>query len=250
MPLGPAQQYLAQYNSHVLPGYVQSESFDSQMNIASHYGAYIDGSFSEETGLANKDLTLTLKVWEETYLTCKQQVELAASMLRSFRGGFAPLYVQYSDRHYDAMVKAVKTQKQVPSSVRTLEYDVQFECRPWAIDNSTKTLTGTGIIDTDQVSRTIADGGWTPTIITLDGTNITVSGYTDTGQFTGFISVEGAVSSLIVDTEAFTATEGLSNSNHKMLSTDYRLFVGPGKTYFDINGATSATITYNNRWYI
>lgn len=250
MPLGPAQEYLAKYNTYTLPGYVQSESFDSVMNIVSHYGAYIDGSPSEETGLSNKMLTLTLKVWEQDYLTCKQQVELAATMLRSFKGGFADLYVQSSNRHYEAMVKAVKTDKAVPSSVRILEYNAEFECKPWAIDDATQTLTGTGIIDTDQVARDIDDGGWTPTIITLDGTDITVSGYTETGQFTGFISVTGSVTGLVVNTEAFTATEGLSNSNSKMLSTDYRLFVGPGKTYFDINGATSATITYNNRWYI
>lgn len=250
MPLGPAQQYLARYNTYQLPGYVQSESFDSQMNIAAHYGAYIDGSSSEETGLANKQLTLTLKVWEQNYLTCKQQIETAATMLRSSRSGFAPLYVQSSDRHYDALVKSIKTDKQVPSSVRILEYSVDFECKPWAIENSTQTLTGTNIIDTDQVGRTIDDGGYTPTIVDVTGSNITIQGNINSGASTGLITISGAVTNMIVDTEKFTATMGGINRNDLMTTVDYRLYVGPEKTTFTIDGATDCTISYSNRWYI
>lgn len=248
MPLGSAQQYLAKYNGYQLPGYVQEESFDSRMNIADHYGAYIDGSYSEQTGLGNKDLTLTLKVWEQDYITCKNAVQKAATILRTKKDGYADLYVLYNDRHYEAMAGSVKISKTAGASVRTLNYQASFSCRPWLIRDSTHTLTGTGIINTDQVSRTIDDGGWTPTVVTVTGTNVTISGYTDTIPYTGFISVIGAVSSLVVDSDAFTAEISSVNANDKMANVDYRLFVGPEKTYFNITGASSCSIQYHDRW--
>lgn len=250
MPLGPNQNYLAKYNTYVLPGYVQEETFQSDMNIASHYSTYADGSLSEYTGLQNKILSLRLKVWEPTYGTAKEQVELAATYLRTKRNSFGTLYVQYTDRHYDAMVQSIKLQKAVGSSVRTLEYDINFECRPWLINDALTTLSGTGTIDTDQVSRTINDGGWTPTTITVTGTDVTISGYTDTGDFTGFISISGAVSGMVIDSENYTAEISAVNRNDLMLTADYALLVGPGKTNFAITGASSCAISYYNRWYI
>lgn len=250
MPLGSAQNYLAQYNSYQLPGYVQEESFDSIMNIAQHYSTYADGSLSEYTGLQNKVLSLRLKVWEQTYATCKDQVELAATYLRTKRGDFAPLYVQYSDRHYDALVQSIKIQKSVGSSMRTLEYEAQFECKPWLIGDTLHTITGTGTVSTDAVSRTINDGGWTPTYITVTGTDVTISGYTDTGDFAGFISVDGAVSGLVVNSEEMTAEISGVNANDQMLYADYQMLVGPGKTNFAITGASACSITYYDRWYI
>lgn len=241
MPLGPPQQYLAKYNNYVLPGYVQDESFDSMMNIADHYGAYIDGSPSEEMGLANKQLTLTLRVWENDYLTCKQQVELAATYLRSYRGGFANLYVQFPDKHYLAMIRSVKTDKSVGSSVRILDYQVEFECKPWLIGETLHTINS----DTDEVGRTLDNGGWTPTIVTLTGNSI--SGMTADSQSTGTIVTNG-VSGLVIDTEAFTATIGGINKNDLVVTKDYRLYVGPGRTTFTVDG--SATIQYYDRWYI
>lgn len=254
MPLGPAQQYLAQYNGFVLPGYVQSESFDSQMNIASHYGAYIDGSPSEETGLANKVLPLRLKVWETDYLTCKEQVQYAATILRSKRNGFATLRVQYPDKHYDAMVKSITTSKEAGTSVRTLEYQVEFECKPWLIGEVQHTLTlgwaNSGELTTLQVGRTISNGGWTPATVTYTGGGATgINGYTEDSQLVGAFVVSEAVSGLIVDTEAFTATESAVNANAKMFTTDYRLYVGPGTTTFYTTGS-DVTITYYDRWYI
>src|SRR3990167_10126229 len=106
MPLGPAAQYLSKYNTYILPGYVQEERFDSQMNIADHQAAYADGSNSEMVGLQNKILSLKLKVWEPDYISCKNQVEKAATMLRSKKSGYADLYVQYTDRHYEAMTES------------------------------------------------------------------------------------------------------------------------------------------------
>lgn len=250
MPLGPSQSYLCKYNTYTLPGYVQQESFDSVMNLASHYGAYVDGSPTEETGLANKALNVTLKVWEQDYLTCKQQVELAATMLRSNRLGFAPLYLQYSDRHYEALAKAVKTDKTAGASVRTLDYQAEFECKPWLVRDTSHTITGTTLLDTDDVGRTIADGGWTPTIITVTGTDVTVSGYTATGQFTGYFSSAGDVTDLVVNTAAFTAEIGGVNSNSIMNTVDYRVNVGPERTYFAVTGASAVSIEYWDRWYI
>jgi hypothetical protein len=240
-PLGPSQSYLARYNNYVLPGYVQSEALESRMNIASHYGVYIDGSPSEETGLQNKSLSLTLKVWETDYLTCKQQIELASTYLRSYRGGFAPLYVQYTDRHYMAMVTNVNVDKSVGSSVRILEYSVEFECKPWLIGETLHSISS----DTDEVGRTFDNGGWTPTIVTLTGTSI--SGITSDGQSTGNIVTTG-VTGLVIDTEAFTATIGGENKNELVTTKDYRLYVGPGRTTFTVDG--SATIEYYDRYYI
>lgn len=250
MPLGPAQNYLAQYNSYQLPGYVQEESFDSSMNIANHYSTYADGSLSEYTGLQNKMLSLRLKVWEQTYMTCKEQVQLGATYLRTKRGGFAPLYVQYTDRHYDALVQSIKVQKSVGTPVRTLEYEVQFECKPWLIGEDLKSISGTGTINTDGESRTIDDGGWTPTYITVTGTNVTISGYTDTGDFAGFISIDGAVTNMVIDSEEMSAEISNVNRNDLMLYADYQMLVGPGKTYYAITGASSCTITWYNRWFI
>lgn len=248
MPIGPPAEYLVKYNGYTLPGYLQNEGFDSIMNIADHYAAYADGSNSEYTGLGNKEIPLRLKVWEQDYLTCKEQVRLAATYLRSSRG-YAPLYVQSADKHYEAQVVSIKTEKEAGTSVRTLEYEVSFRCKPWLIKDAQRQISGTGTITTDSVSRTINDGGWTPTLITVTGTNVTVSGYTAT-DFTGYFSVSGAVSSLVVDSENYTAKIGSTNKNNVMKTIDYRVYVGPGKTSFAITGASSCTIKWYDRWYI
>lgn len=249
MPLGPSQQYLCRYNTYQLPGYVQKESMDSTMNIAAHPAAFVDGSLSEATGLANKVLSVTLRVWEPTYLAAKQQIETAGSMVRSSKL-FAPLYLQYSDKHYSAIARSMKIDKEVGTPVRILDYDVEFECRPWLIGETQHTVTGTGTFDTDQVGRTILDGGWTPTVVTISGTNPTISAVTETSQNAGGFNVTGSVTNLIVDSDAFTATISSANANDKMATVDYRLWIGPGKTTFTTTGATSCTITYYDRWYI
>lgn len=249
MPIGGTPTYLAEYNSYQLPGYVQEESFESAMNIANHEATYADGSQSEYTGLQNKMLALTLKVWECDYLTVKNEVEKAATILRSKRAGFAPLKVHYSDRYYEALVVKIGLNKQAGTSVRTGDYQVQFECKPWLVGSSGYVLSGTNV-DTDSVGRTIEDGGWTPTRITVTGTDVTISGYTATGDFAGFVSISGAVTNMIIDSDAFTATIGGVNANDRMRWADYRTYVGPGKTHFVATGASSMTIQYNNRWYI
>jgi len=250
-PLGPPQQYLASYNGtnfengYQLPGYVQSETMDSILNIAQHYGAYIDGSNSEDVGLANKVLSLTLKVWEQDYLTCKDQVELASTMIRSSRV-FTNLYVQYTDRHYVALAKSISTNKSVPSSIRTLDYNVEFECKPWLVGETLHTFSGSGTVAT--TGRTLANGAWTPTVITATGTGMTITGVTANGEPTGTITISGTVSGLVIDTEAFTAIQGTTNMNASM-NTDYRMYVGAGETTFTVTGG-SVDVSYYDRWYI
>lgn len=250
MPLGPAQKYLANFNTYTLPGYVQKEGFSVNSDIAPHYAPYADGSRSEMMGKANKQLSLTLRVWEPDYRTAKREVQRAATILRSRRDGFSPLYIQYADRYYIAKTASIKMQKAVPSSVHILDYDVEFECKPFFTSTTTHTLSGTGTISTDQVSRSsLESGGWSPTVITVTGTNVTISGYTDT-EFTGFMSYSGSVSNLIVNTDTMTATAAGVNQNSNIPSIDYSLYVGPNKTTFVITGASSCTIAYQDRWYL
>jgi hypothetical protein len=100
------------------------------------------------------------------------------------------------------------------------------------------------------VGRTIDDGGWTPTRITVTGTDVTISGYTATGDFAGFVSISGAVTNMVIDSDTFTATIGGVNANDRMRWADYRTYVGPGKTFFTTTGASSMTLEYQNRWYL
>lgn len=250
MPLGGSQQYLCKYNTYTLPGYVQTESFDSPMSIAEHQSEFADGSLSEYTGLENKTLTVNLKVWESTFEEVKEQIELGATYLRSKRAGFADLYLQWSDRHYEALVKNITSENTAGRSTRLADYTATFECRPWLINDATTTISGTGTITTDAVGRTISDGGWTPTVITVTGTNVTISGFTDTGDFAGFVSIDGSVSNMVIDSDSMTAEIASVNRNDLMLWTDYQVMVGPGKTSYVITGASSCTISYHDRWYV
>lgn len=253
---GPAAAYLAKYNTYTLPGYVQNESFDSVMRTAEHYASYADGSESEYLGLQNKMLSLTLKVWEDDYATCKQKVQQAATVLRSKRSGFAKLYLQFDDRYYLAMTPTIKMDKTAGTSVKLLEYQAEFECKPWLISDDTYTVSGSALNGGTQtfstVGRTIDDGGWTYATVNLSGTNVTVSGYTAAGDFAGFISVSGVLNNLTIDSEAFTATtsNGTVNRNSYMKSLDYRMYVGPEVTYFTVTGAQKCEVIYQKRWYI
>jgi hypothetical protein len=240
IPTSGMARYLVQYNGHLVPGYAQSESYDSIANTASHYTAYFDSSLSEYIGLENKIISLTMKVWEPTYLECKLKVQEAATILRSVRKQFARLYIQRTDRYYLAMPKSLKMAKDVSSSGKFIDYDMEFEAKPWIIEDRINTISGTGIIDTGA-----RFGGWTPTTILVTGTDITISGLTEQGQDTGTISISGYVENFVVDTEDFT-----SGNNAVITPKNYGIYVGPGKTYFTISGATSCIITYQNRWYL
>lgn len=253
MPLGPNAEYLVRYNGFVLPGYAQSESFDSLMNIANHYGAYIDGSPSESTGLQNKQINVRMKVWEPNYLACKEQLELAATYLRSTRY-FAPLYIHYTDRYYTAITKDIKFEQDATRSKRVLEYEILFEAKPWLESETLYSLTreGDGTITTS--GRSYEDGGWTPVTLEVESSSLlTVSGYTDSGLFTGFVATNDEAVDLVVDTEAFTAEKSgpFSNALPIIENKDFGLYLAPGETKFAVNNSSATTIVkWRNRWYI
>lgn len=222
-----AQRYLVKFNTYQLPGYVQEESMESVATMKTFQSPYRDISFSEYQGLENKNLSLRILVMGENYLDCKNQIELAATLVRTKKVGFAPLYIQHYDRHYEALTKSIKLEAST-ANIRTAEYSVDFECKPWLISDTITTVSGTSTIVT--TGRTIDNGGWTPATVRFTGTNVTVSGYTNTGDFTGFITVSGTV------------------TDYEYINED--LYIGPGVTNFVVIGATDCTITYNDRWYL
>jgi hypothetical protein len=189
-----------------------------------------------------------MKVWEEDYYSAKEATQEAYTILRSAKNDFSKLYVQYYDRYYEAMAKSIASSKEASESKATLDYDATFIVKPWLIENRVRSISGTGTIST--TTRTLQDGGWTPTIIELSGTNITVSGYTQYGEFAGFISISGAVTDLIIDTENYTVKMNEVNRLDVMEDFNFETYIGPGVTYFAVNGATSCVIRWQNRWYL
>jgi hypothetical protein len=200
-------------------------------------------TLSEYGGLQNKTINVKMTVWEPTYLECKIKVQEAATILRSTRRKYGRLYIQNYDKYYQAMPKSLTSSKDAGTSVQLLEYDLVFDAKPWLISNDVYSVTGTGTIDTG--SRTIMDGGWTPTTIIVSGTNVQISGVTEGGQNTGLITVSGTVSNFVIDSDNFT-----SSDNSLVTPKDYGLHVGPGKTIFTTTGATSCRIEWHNRWYL
>jgi len=79
----------------------------------------------------------------------------------------------------------------------------------------------------------------------VSGTDITISGVTETGQDTGTIYINGTVSNFVIDSDNFT-----SSDNSVIIPKNYGVYVGPGKTTFTITGATDYTITWQNRYYL
>lgn len=242
-------KYLVRFNNYDLPGYAQSEDIASVQEIIKYPVTYIDGSLDEYYGLRNKILSLQMKVVGETYGEVKEQTRNAATIVRSGKS-YKKLYVGYRDRYYLGLTKKLTTEKSVGSSMRLLDYSLEFEVKPWLLSDTFYTLSGVGTITTDQVLRDIDSGGWTPATISVDGTNVTISGYNSAGLFTGYLSVSGSVTGLVIDSENYTATINGVNVNQIMYTPNYQMFAGPGKTTFVITGATRTTITYQNRWYL
>lgn len=240
-----SQRYLVMYNKYQLPGYAQGEAFNSPMKIVAHPTAYNDISFTEYLGLENKSISIRMLVTGETYLACKNQIQDAGTIIRSNRKGFAPLYVQAYDKHYEALGTSIKFEASV-ANIRSAEYTLEFEAKPWLISDTLTTISGTALVET--TGRDLYNGTWTPTTIQVTGTNVTISGYTATGDFTGFVSISGAVNNLIINTDEYEATINGVNSTRVIRNVDYAIYVGPGMTYFDINGATDCVITYHDRW--
>lgn len=251
MGLGPAAQYLVKYNGHVLPGYAQSEQFDNGVTLVDHNSPRTHTPLTEYGGEIPKGIQIKMKVWEKDYFSCKEQIQLAATYLRSTRGDYSPLYIQYTDRHYNAKTETITTQKEAGVSVRTADYDVTFKALPWIEADYTTTLSGgSGTLTTDAVGRTTASGTYSPVTLLLVGTNVTVSGFTDTGEFCGYLKIDGATVGTIVDSENYNAFDinGVNMNGQMLTHVDYAMYVGPGKTNFVITGATQALLSWNDRW--
>lgn len=239
--------YLVKYNNYILPGYLQSEALISEEGIyTTEVDKYDFSTFSEYTGLRNKIVEIELLVVDSTYGAAKEQIQKASTMLRSSREDFVRLTLKRPDRYYLALTKSISTGQTAGRGEDKARYKVTFESKPWVYGITRYELTGP--IDTDNVARTLSNGTWSPAVVRVTGTNITVSGYTDTGDFTGFISVAGTVSDLVIDSESYTATMDGVNRNNLMNNLDYQIYIGPGRTRFATTGITNISVEYEDRW--
>jgi hypothetical protein len=236
--------YIVKFNGYDLPGYAQSETMDSQLRIEKKY------SLTESVGLGNKNVDIKMRLFEQDYITAKSKLEYASTILRSKRRELGRLYIQRLDRYYSAITTKLNYSKNASEVGYLLDYEVEWETKPWLISNNTYMLEGSGDLNTDSVARTLYDGGWTPARVTITGTDVTISGYTETGDFAGYIAVSGSVTNLVIDTESYTATIGGVNANQYLADYEYGLYIGPGKTNFTITGASNVQIKYENRWYL
>lgn len=237
---------LVKYNGIVLPGYLQEENIENnmRMNIT---GTIYGETYSEYIGLENKILSLRMKVVADTYAGAKEKVFLASTILRSNRADWTKLAVINPSVYYLAKTQSISTQQTAGKNERFIDYEVKFECLPWKY-GEIYSLTGTTLIDTNDVSRNLGNGTWTPAIIIATGNNITISGYTDSGEFTGFIGLSGAVNNITIDSETYAVTMGGENRSDLLTTMDNKLLVAPGRTKFAITGATSCEIIYQDRW--
>lgn len=201
---------------------------------------YEDGTLAQYLGLENKHVTLQMKTVGATYLANKLQVSKAATLVRTSRT-FTKLYIQYTDRYFEALTSKISMENTAKTS-RTLDYTVEFETKPWLISDYITTITGAGTMST--VGRTTLDGGWAPAYVIISGTDVTVSGYTQTGQFAGHITISGSVTNFAINSETYTSTD------NTVVNPDFALYVGPGVTTYDISNASSVTISWRNRWYL
>jgi len=235
---------LVRFNGYLLPGYLQEENHESPMGINIQGNIYGE-TYNEYIGLQNKMISIRMKVVQSTYSAAKEKVLLAGSLVRSSKD-WAKLTIIDTTRYYLAKTKTIKLEQQAGQSERNADYTVEFECKPWKYGDY-HSISGTTLLDTDSVGRNIRNGTWTPATIILTGNNITVSGYTATEPFTGFVSVSGVVSNLEIDTENYTATMS-GQDRTDLMNYDYKLNIGPGRTLFAVTGATSAEIIYQDRW--
>jgi hypothetical protein len=122
--------------------------------------------------------------------------------------------------------------------------------------------------------RTLDNGGFSPCFVTTvwsDPTTshnpVTVLAYTDTGEFCGYMSLttqdyqSGYTNSMGTTTESASpffidginkvAVDGFGTNIEGLMDTpDYRIYVGPGKTYFTVSGAYAIEFMWRDRWYI
>jgi hypothetical protein len=130
-------RYLVKYNGYQLPGYAQTERFDSVLRVEEHQTVYDPTDAMEDIGLQNKTLSVTMKVIGENYLDCKNQVLEAATIAMSSKR-FTKLYIGYTDRYYMALVKKFSATKSVSEGMRTMDYTVEFEAEPVIYSDTTE----------------------------------------------------------------------------------------------------------------
>lgn len=242
----PLAGNLVRFNGYLLPGYLQEENLSSPMRINIIDPTYADPS-QEYIGLENKIISLRLMVVQGTYQASKEKVLLAGSLIRSARDKYVPLTVIDTTKHYLARTQKIVLNQTAGLRENAAEYSVEFEVKPWQYGTQ-HSLIGTTLLDTNSVNRTIGNGTWTPATIIISGNSVTVSGYTETGQFTGFVSVSGEVNNMVLDSENYTVTMAGENRNDLLNTIDHKIMIGPGRTFFTVNGATSCEIIYQDRW--
>lgn len=126
-------RYLVRYNGYDLPGYAQLEDMESVALIQEHPVIYMNGSDDEYIGISNKTIKIRMAVIGTDYASVKDQVQLATTMVRSSRG-FTKLYIQHYNKYYMALAKTITMSKAVTESMKRIDYEVEFEAKPWLYD--------------------------------------------------------------------------------------------------------------------
>lgn len=278
--------YIVKYNGYQLPGFLQNESLGSDMTTVEHSAQYADGQTVEYTGLQNKSMSLTFRVWETDYATCKEQVQQAASIIRTARDTWAVLTINSTTRQYLAMATSIKMDKSVGSSPKILDYQVDFKCQPWLMSNSTYIIASgfrtdndaltayneispaysyrmasgdwggyEGIVqdDADSTSihvRDITHGGWSPLDISLSGVRhgATIRAY-QIDPVTGPTEYN-TVTISGAHTWITLGSSDFSGDFAYVDQVDFRTYAAPGPFYIVVSGVSHADIRYQNRWYI
>jgi len=252
----PTPQFLVEYNGYILPGYAQGETIDNSIQVTDYTAPYSYDPLSENTGESPKNITIPMLVWDEDYASCREQIQLAATYLKSKRGDYGKLYVGRNDRYYQVIPISIKYDKTATDSFRTSKYEITFKAKAYLEADALTSLniSGTGTFSTDNATtlRTYANGISSPCYITISGAanTPTISGYTSAGEYCGYLAASGVSGTTItINSSDYTAVDSEGNNQNPLLTTpDYALFVGVGKTYFSCAGVSTATISWHDRW--
>jgi hypothetical protein len=254
----PAPQFVVKYNDYTLPGYAQGESYESSVQVTDYNAPYSSEPLSEQTGDLPKNITISMLVWDDNYVACKEQIQNAATYLRSKRGGYGNLYLGTTSKHYQVIPVAIKYDKNATDGYKTSKYDITFKAKPYleADDWTYLSISGAGTFSTDTATtpRTYTNGIFSPCYITISGASNTptISGYTETGEYCGYIAASGIANTTVtINSRDYTAVDSGGNNKNALLTTpDYAMFVGVGKTNFSCQGVSSVEIAWHDRWYI
>ena len=231
MSIKPTPQFLVKYNGYTLPGYAQEESLEGSIQDQDYVVPYSYEALSDNMGEQAKQMSVTMMVWDDSYTGCKNQIQTAATYLKSKRGDYGNLYLGQSDRHYQVIPTDIKYDKKATDQQVTATYDVSFKAKPYLtsdayyhISNYTASGVISSVITTDNTkyssyypaiypvasgvtvsgytessygARTISDGMYSPCWVVINNigatSTVTVSGYLSTGDFCGFIAASGTI---------------------------------------------------------